>query len=318
MLTDDDNSGLFAFIIGIIVLVFAGIGLSIAVDHRFSFSSRIYSLERDIKTGGLELLHLSEIHRETSRKLEVIEPGRRLEVSARDALIGQIAALRQRHASLAAARDALRNSIITLEQEFSLYRGEYREATWNAAIGQSLGILRIRGGREYQDAVILRVTDVGLEIRHAYGHARVHAPDLDSTLQDRFQWDDDERRAKLGEERAGHEVLERVQEPPKSRGKPHLIHEEVRADVRNVDLLRGKVIAWRSKVDQLRSERSRALSAAYGSQASPPGSLETWQGRAARLGGELARAVAELAAAKADLAAVSPDDPLLKPSLDRP
>jgi hypothetical protein len=64
-----------------------------------------------------------------------------------------------------------------------------------------LGNLKVRNGREYLQATILRVTDVGLEIRHEDGIARIQAPDLDSKWQDRFQWKDDERRKVLAAER---------------------------------------------------------------------------------------------------------------------
>jgi hypothetical protein len=312
MPSDADDSGLFTFMIGLILVVFAGVGLSIAVDRRFSFSSYVSSLKRDIKDGQVELGRLSEIRREFSQRLEGIEPERRMAVSARNTLSRQVADLQQRRPTLTAARDELGNSIIALEEEFSRYRGKYREAIWHAAVGQSLGTLRIRGGREYQDAVITRVTDVGLEIRHVHGTARVQAPDLDSSLQERFQWDDKERRVRLGEERADHKALESVPEISKRRKKPRRDRMEVRPDFSQIHILRGKVGAWRSKVSQLHSDRNRALSSAYGSQTSPPGGLETWQGRVARLGGELAKAEGELAAAKAHLAVVSPDDELLK------
>jgi hypothetical protein len=49
--------------------------------------------------------------------------------------------------------------------------------------------LTTRDGREYLQAVISRVTDVGLEIRHEHGTARIQAADLDASYQERFQWE---------------------------------------------------------------------------------------------------------------------------------
>jgi multidrug resistance efflux pump len=90
--------------------------------------------------------------------------------------------------------------------------------------------------------------------------------------------------------------------------------EKANPDAARIEVLRGKVIGWKSKISRLSSDRNQAQSAAsYGSQSSVPGSLETWQARAARLGAELAKARAEHAAAKAALAAVAPNDPLLQP-----
>lgn len=188
MLSDYDDSGILAFMIGLIVLVFAGVGLSIAMDRRFSFSSNVSSFKRDIKAGELELDQLREMCRVSSWDLVSVEPERLRAVSARNALMHQIAALQQRRSALTASRDDLSKSINAIEHEFSLYRERIRETLWNSAVGQSLGTLKTRNGREYRDAVITRVTEVGLEIRHAHGTARLQAPDLDSSLQERFQW----------------------------------------------------------------------------------------------------------------------------------
>jgi hypothetical protein len=194
-------------------------------------------------------------------------------------------------------------------------------------VGQSLGNLSLRGGREYRQAVISRVTDVGLEIRHEHGIARIQAPDLDASMQDRFQWNDEERRARLAAEKADHdsiapppapedEPVAKIKRPSPSTKKTDSSKDEVDPD--ELSMLRSNVIAWKSKVVQLDADRSQAISSAsYGGQSSVPGSLETWQAKASRLGGELARARAKLAEAKAALMVVSPDDSLLRPDPDR-
>ena len=192
----------------------------------------------------------------------------------------------------------------------------------------SLDTLTIRGGRAYQQATIARVTDVGLEIRHEHGIARIQAPDLDSKLQDRFQWSGEERRSRLEEERENHEgeaakeaagetdgigsgeaVAEPIPAPQMKRIPPTHPPE----DPEKLQRLRLQVSGWTAKVSQLRIDRAEASSrASYGNQSSVPGSLETWVARSARLGRELLRAQAALAAAKADLATLAPNDPLLR------
>ena len=42
---------------------------------------------------------------------------------------------------------------------------------------------------------ITKVTEVGLEIRHEHGIARIQVSDLEGIWQQRFQWDDEERRS---------------------------------------------------------------------------------------------------------------------------
>ena len=48
---------------------------------------------------------------------------------------------------------------------------------------RAVGTLKGRGGREYPQAVIEPITDVGLEIDYAGGMARIQAPDLVKRLR---------------------------------------------------------------------------------------------------------------------------------------
>jgi hypothetical protein len=321
MLSNDDHSGLFTFLVGLIIVVFAGVALSMMVDRRFGFSKRVSSLEHDIRMGETELDQLKDDLQAGSRKLADREPALRKAGSTLESHRNRIAESEQRRQSCGRSLEALRKEIPRLEEEFSRYRRKYREITWASAVGQSLGNVTIRGGREFRQAVISKVTEVGLEIRHEHGIARLQAPDLDQSIQDRFQWSDEERRARLKEERAEHAAIASEPETPEESEssptpEPSARRSEDRPDATKTSALREKVIAWSTKVSLLNSERSRAVSAAsYGNSSSVPGSLETWQAKASRLSAELAKARSELAAAKAALAAVAPDDPLLRPVL---
>lgn len=322
MLSSDDHPGLFTFMVGLIVVVFVGVGLSMMVDRRFGFSKHVSSLESGFNAGDEELGQLTVVYQESSRNLAELEPELRTNASTLESLRSQMAGLEKRRAALTASLDGLGKSIPALEKEFATYRGKYRDAARSAAVGQSLGNLAVRGGREYRAAVISRVTDVGLEIRHENGIARIQAPDLDQAMQDRFQWDDEERRARLNQENAAQEAVARIPEAvepmearPETPIRPN--RDEGGVDPDKLESLRGKVTFWKNKVAQVSSDRSRALSSAsYGSQSSVPGSLETWQAKASRLGTELAKARSELAAAKAALALVAPNDPLLRPDVN--
>lgn len=321
----DESPGVFTFMVGLIVVVMGGVGLSLVVDQRFSFSRGAVRLEREVEADSKNLERLRVICRESAGELSEIEPPRRRMTDAYEATRSELQSLARRRAVLSAELAALRKSVSTIDQEFSLYRRKYRGATWAAAAGESLGDLKVRGGRVYHQAVITRVTDVGLEIRHEHGIARVHAPDLDSGLQDRFQWHDEERELRLKEEivrrdAGGVSQGDRMMSVSREgEGAPRGIGRSVVApDPEKLESLRGKVRAWKTKVARLNAERSAALAAAsYGSQTSVPGSLETWQARAVRLGVELAKAQAEFAAAKAELARIAPDDPLLRPERRR-
>ncbi len=216
---------------------------------------------------------------------------------------------------LTAKLETIRNEVSQLDKEFAGYRGKYRDQARAAAAGEELGELKIRGGRVYHQVVISRVTDVGMEIRHEHGFARLHAPDLDPSFQSRFQWCDEERRAKLAEERANRDAVGQI--PTRGVGRSFrqrgVTGRQRSALSEGVNSRRRKVIALRIEVERLRLDHERALAAvATGNRATVPGRLETWPARSERLGNELSRAQAKLAEAKRELSQVAPDDQLLR------
>lgn len=319
MLSSEDHPGLFTFMVGVIVIVFAGVALSLMMDRKFSFSASVSALDRGIKASAEEMVSLQADLEESSRNLNSREPKLKQTAANHDSVRRQLSADAQKCAMLTETRDALRKAIPAIEEEFSKYREKYRTQARASAVGQSLGTLTVRGGREYRQVVINQVTEVGLEVRHQDGIARIQAPDLDQSFQDRFQWNDEERRRKLTEEHAMTEAITAKPEEseessdvpvrPIPAGRVAAVPDDVK-----IDALRAKVIKWKSKVSILTMERSNAVSSAtYGSRSSVPGSLETWQAKANRLTSELAKARGELAAAKAALGVVAPNDPLLRP-----
>lgn len=303
---------------GMVVLVMTAVGLSMVMDRKMKSSSGNSSIQREIKSAQEDLEHLRVFHDERSQLLTssgsqlVSGSALRTEIRRKSELLGK------RQVELEARREALISTIPKLESAFSGYRAEYRRQTWAKAVGEKLGTFAIRGGREYHDAVITRITDVGIEIRHKDGIARVQAPDLDQKFQDRFQWSDEERRARLKEELDNHEKIAQAAKPVEdSPIEPVVSRESVptKADIdqAKLDHLRAQVIAWKGRVSRLQTEKSDAQAqASYGGQNSVSGSLETWKSKAARIGAELAKARAELSVAKSRLTLVSPNDLLLR------
>lgn len=324
MLTDNDNSGIFTFLVGMIVVVMAAVGLAGIADKHRTFSRGAGELHREVAANALEITGLTARREEQGRLLADGGSHSRQGAKARQDLSSQLESQRQRQADLEKSRSQARESIAALESGFSLYRENHRRKAREGAIGEALGTLTVRGGRSFQQATITRVTDVGLEITHQHGIARIQAPDLGPEMQERFQWSDEERRRRLMEERDNQLGKADPQDPaavvdestpespapqvnPVQPASPALGAEKLK-------LLRLQVSGWKAKVSQLRFDRSEASSrASYGNQASVPGSLETWVARSARLGREILQAEAALAAAKANLAAVAPGDPLLRP-----
>ena len=315
MLSADEHPGVFYFMVGIVAVVMAGVGLSLLVDRRFKFSSGIGEIRRDIISHETELHSLKLTRDPLSRKLT--GPGASLQAQALayQELVGRAGAVRLHLAELEDESKRLRNAVSALEEDFSRCREDYRSKTWGGAIGENVGDLKTLAGREYLKVTIARVTDVGLEIRHSHGFARIQAPDLDASWQNRFQWSDAARRKLLQEELTdlqseGAGVVDRLNRP--SAADPMVVN----ANNSREDLtkLRHEVIGWQEKVKQFNDDYLDAKHRAdFGRLSSVPGSLETWKSQAARLAGGLIRARNQLNAAKLRLSIVSPDDLLLKP-----
>lgn len=299
MLSSDDHSGLIAFLVGLIILVFAAIILSMAVDRRFRFSSNHSALEAEIRKTEAELEGLRSSHLQRSWRLLELEPERAAASAALTSLEKSGADMERHEAALVAERARLVESIPAMEEVFARYREKYRAMVREVAIGESLGVLTTLSGREYRETSIMRVTDTDLEIRHTHGSARIAASDLGPAWRDRFHWDEEASMVRVATEGSPRQTVARPPEAAVDVAKHGPGSSDLGLDSRKAATLRGKVILWRAKVSQLRQERSRALSSADGSQASVPGSLETWQVKAERLGAELQAAEAELAAAEA-------------------
>jgi hypothetical protein len=319
MLSADEHPGLIYCMIGVVVIVMTAIGLSVIMDRRSVFTSGARETRETIEWDGAELDRLKVSHTDESSRLARELPQRLGQSKDLAKRVGEAELMLKRQADLIESQRQLLAEVSALEADFSNYRRRYRQATWSGVSGEKLGTVKVRGGREYLDAVIVRVTDVGLEIRHKDGFARLQAPDLSDIFQSRFQWSDDERQERLSGELENQRKAEAVEvknaEPAREniapvreatlpsrpmRG-PEEIHEQ-----------RVTVAAWKAKVARIQGEITEAASwGGSGNQSSLPGKLETWKAKETRLRSELIRARTGLSLAQSKLAEISPNDPAL-------
>lgn len=320
MLSPDDNSGVFTFLVGLIVIVMVGVGLSVVIDSRFQWNSSSKELKHQIDAYASELSNLKAYHDGQARRLQESNGKRKALLAERDQVMKNAGGHGGQSEALQVAKDSLLAEISAVENRFKDYRRQYRNSIWAASVGESLGTISISGGRDYNECSITKVTDAGLEIRHEHGFARIQAPDLSRELQDRFQWDDEERRQLLINEQTLQEKMASAGEDPKAKAlTPRQKAAQSRAAEREkINALRDQVIAWKRKVRSIRSEYSTADSNARstGRGNSVPGSLETWKAKAARMRGELDKANAELQVSKMKLRDVSPNDRLLDADIE--
>ena len=315
MLSAEEHPGVFYFMVGMIVLVMSGVGLSLLVDRRLKSSSRDNAIQRDGSHADDELKILKARHTAQTRLLEDYNYKLKKANVVYPELLQQLAILHQRQSDLTNRSSQLGNSLSALEDTFKGYRAEYRQQTRTGANGEKIGTLTIRGGKEYFESVITRVTDVGIEIRHRDGIARIQAPDLDREWQDRFQWSDEERMNRIKEEQMNQQII--APDPLAAKVAEHRIvgrptESDIAKDKLNANVFRAQVVTWRGRIRRLSSEKAEAQSqASYGKEVSVAGSLETLNAKVARLAGEIGRARTELVIAKSHLAEFAPNDSML-------
>lgn len=107
---------------------------------------------------------------------------------------------------LAARVNELKGEIAARSAELEDLRGRWIRANREAASGRTFAEFQGAGGRSYQDVEITRVTDIGIEFRHATGIARLAAADLTAEQRDAFGLEADASGQALADERAAAEA----------------------------------------------------------------------------------------------------------------
>jgi hypothetical protein len=312
MLSADDQPGIFMFAVGMIVLVMVAVGLSVVFDLRGQWNIGKRLNEETISNDAGDISELMARRDGESADLkEFVQRSMQSSQELRE-ISAKLANFQERRDFLVKSKVALEQAVQLLETQFSDCRARYRSETWKAAVGEKLGDVKVRDGRLYRDSVISQVTLVGLEIRHESGFARLQAPDLSAELQDRFQWNGEERRARLAEEAAARQEIPNAPQLAPTIAVPVRPQLAGRPDPDAFRNARQQVSAWKLKVSELQSECRTATSNARGGSPSVPGSLETWSAKAERLGRDLERARMALSLAKSNLEAISPRDSLLR------
>lgn len=317
MFSGDDNSGTFAVLVGLVVLVFAAVGLSLLVDKRLQFSSSTKQIRTETENDEIHLTRLRAQQRDLSSNLTLREPERKAKFRRLEETERTIAANQIELRNLAASRTALEKEVGDLERQFETNRRETRARIWREAAGTRLGTIRTRDGRTFEDAIVSRVTEAELLIRHGHGTARLHATELDESYHERFHWTTVPPRGAEFREQRVETAPARPTAPVRDDGMKTAPRPSA-PDAEELRKLRADVIRRNSIVRQLVSDVASASAKRYQGSRSVPGSLETWDARHKRLSLQLERARGELRAARARLAAEAPADPLLRNSPREP
>jgi hypothetical protein len=97
-------------------------------------------------------------------------------------------------------REAGEAALNKAKQAFEDYKNAYRKASRESAKGEKIPVLKTISGETYLDVVIRNVDEIGMDIRHSQGFKRIDYENLPENIQDRFQFDPEQKNVKIRDE----------------------------------------------------------------------------------------------------------------------
>lgn len=261
------------------------IGLLLALVVLFGFGGLYFLVFDEGMQGGGQTVE--SVIREQSReidtiKAEITQRGSQLSVGeARTATAKEHQLLARENQFRTGTLDGLKKDvakaaerIAALEADFSAYKDQYRQFSRGRAKGEKIELLTTRDGTEYHDVTIREVTAVGMQIVHRDGQKRVPFESLSDELQDRFQFDPEQKQLALAaeaSEQAAHEARTAaavaVQDTKMAEQKEQRIAEEKAKLEEEIRVKEARVTAITSEIQAIEGEISDAQSQAAAARA---------------------------------------------------
>lgn len=303
----DDRSGIVVILGGMILLVLLGVGLTVMTDATQE------EQKADLSDGQAEIselkLELKGIEEEQTKNKERIAGHAEFVRKEKE-----LQAAETRLADLQVRKREVEETLVKIDKEFSAYREDYRKMVWRKAVGRKFPEFVTRGGKTYREVTIKAVTAREVKLGHIAGTASVGVSDLPPALREELHLSvieaadilaaerkkEEERIAQLREERE-----RKAREEEERRKKARKGGKDPEAQQQLVEL-KAEYATVRSKLLSVRSDWLEARRKSGGRQKSPPGSLETWAQRAARLSGVQQKGRAKLQELKVRIRALDP------------
>ncbi len=155
--------------------------------------------------------------------------------------------------------------IVRKNEEFEIYKDEYRAYARGKAKGETMDKLETLTGVVYLNVAIREVTPIGIQIRHGDGQKRIPFEELPESMKDRFQFDPKQKEKAIAAEvetQKGHDVAAEVadelasQKMSEQRAKSN---EEAKERVRQEIVLKeGLIASLKEEIKGLESQLERA------------------------------------------------------------
>jgi len=168
---------------GLFLLVFdenpkgsAGLSLAAVVKHH---ESEIETLHSNISIARKNAEAIPILEKQTT-DIETITRSTRTNK-------GTVTGLQNRMASLRADIETARNNLLA-------YKAKYRAYMRDRAKGEKIDEITTLSGKTFKQVSVREVTPIGMQIRHADGFTRIPYEDLPLAMQERFQFDPQEKK----------------------------------------------------------------------------------------------------------------------------
>lgn len=342
--TEHQSSGVISILVGVMVLVFAGVGLIMLVDSDFTFSSLASNSDEvrkhnDSLRGQINNLEIrSAVHQrkaaEAAKHREQAKLRLELEKQAKAACM-EADILRQ-------LIKCEKKSIEIIFKGKEAHRLKYRDHTRAAAIGKTYDKISTRLGKEYHNVHITGVSPLGVSISHSNGASCLGFKDMPAAWSRELMY----RAAEVVKAMADEKTRESEARLAITKRSKELRKVMKNTDLRNqIALLRRQIAVIGMKYSSASTEASLArsklnynqslrLSKKYASSSyrrydtrtgnykhthyrpryrithngntSVPSSLETWQQRASRYERAAAVYAVQLASLRSNLSSLDP------------
>ena len=318
----DGGSGTIPLIIGIVLVILCGTGISWVADSKLKLGESQTTISKKINTDREKLEKL------TATLKSAQESWNRHHAYAvdHDQDVSQLEKLSSANAArLTELRGQRRDLTRSLEQEkeaHETYRINYRTQARADSVGEKLDTLTLPNGRTYRELIVRGFDTSGLRIHHQGGSARIRYQDLPTEWQERFQWSTEEiiitkpSPSKNDLTQASSTPTEYnasgSSDSPSANGTDTTKTTSSEPDAAEIARARDKFLQTRKAYRQASTQASIARGNAHNRNRSVPGSLETWDDRAQRMERLSQRLLALHTKAKNELSAISPADPLLQ------
>lgn len=320
-----DYSGVVTLLVCMIVLVMFGVFATLLVDGTVSLP-RKQDHEVALEADRVAIEHWKAKNKALEEERAERESFREIAAAAEEVrtLLGtakkEVVALR------AEVRDG-EGALAALAAEYDRYRDRYRTRIHRSAIGTFLGTVTTLEGKVMKNVKVRGLNPTEMRVMHEAGPATIPVTELPAELRERFHLDAEEA-VRLVQERkqraqeklrllqAEREREREADEKLKGQEREALRHDRVAGlkgestlteeESARLRSLRAEVGLLYIKLGALRRELATARARIGGPDRSPPGSLQTWEERAAELLAREVRGMALIQSKEAEIRELDP------------